>query len=121
MYELTIRALFSAAHNLRNYRGTCERLHGHNYKVEIALQTESLDKTGMAMDFKKAKKILHTIISKLDHQYLNKIAWFKKRNPTAENIARFFYEEVSGKLKKNIRLSYVKVWESPGCAAKYFE
>ena len=119
MYELTINTNFAAAHNLRHYKGSCERLHGHNYEVEIAITSKSTDKLGMVIDFKKVKTILKKTLSEFDHHYLNELKWFKKENPSAEKIAETLYNLLAKRFGKGITLSYVKVWESADCAAKY--
>lgn len=118
MYEIKIRANFSAAHNLRNYRGKCERLHGHNWAVEAAFTYEALGKDGIAIDFRIAKRLLKNIIEKFDHAYLNELKIFKKVNPTSENIAKFIHDEIKKK-KKNLKS--VSVWENENSCATYAE
>ena len=122
MYELTIETDFSSAHNLRGYEGACERLHGHNWKVEVCIEAEKLDSIEMALDFKVLKQKTNHIIETLDHRYLNDVPPFHKLNPTAENIARFIYQELSKVLNDgNIRVKKVRVWESEKTAAAYHE
>lgn len=116
MYEIKIKADFSAAHNLRNYRGKCERLHGHNWFVEAVFSYGSLDKDGMALDFKIAKDLLRNTVDRLDHSYLNDVKFFKKTNPTSENIAKFIYDRVKS---KNKNLKSVSVWENENSCATY--
>jgi 6-pyruvoyltetrahydropterin/6-carboxytetrahydropterin synthase len=89
MFEIKVKATFSSAHNLRNYRGKCEHLHGHNWNVEAVFAYKSLDSDGMAIDFREAKSMLKDSIEDLDHSYLNDLSSFKKVNPTSENIAKF--------------------------------
>ena len=89
MYSLKVESSFSSAHNLRAYKGKCEELHGHNWKVEAAAESRDLDKIGMVMDFKLIKDELNRILDRFDHKYLNKLKPFDKINPTSENIARF--------------------------------
>jgi len=113
---------FSAAHNLRGYRGKCEALHGHNWKVEATLSSSRLDKLGMVVDFTAIKESLKKTLSSLDHAYLNDVAPFDRLNPTSENIAQFVY----GRMKKEfhcpgLKISRVKVWETETSAATYFE
>ena len=112
MPEVKIIDSFSAAHSLRNYKGKCEALHGHNWKVEIMIGRKKLDKNGMVMDFINLKKMTGGILSRLDHGYLNELGYFKSRNPTSENIAEY----IAGELKKKIRLPLilkeVRVWET---------
>ncbi|MCX5713532.1 MAG: 6-carboxytetrahydropterin synthase QueD [Candidatus Omnitrophica bacterium] len=118
MYSVRIKAFFSAAHKLRGYKGKCEELHGHNWKVEVSVARQIPDKAGMVMDFTDLKKELNIILEKLDHKYLNNISYFKKVNPTSENIARYIYDlaklHVPG-------IDWVTVWESQNCAATYHE
>ena len=118
MYEIKIQSDFSAAHNLRNYRGKCENLHGHNWKVEAVFTYKKLDKDGMAVDFKKVKALLKEVLEKLDHAYLNETDIFKKLNPTSENIAKFIYEEMK---KKDKNIASVAVWENENSCATYKE
>ena len=118
MYKIKIKTDFSAAHNLKNYHGKCEHLHGHNWAVEARFVFEALDKDGMAMDFKVAKRLVSDAIEKLDHAYLNEIAELKDINPTSENIAKFIYDNVR---KKNANLKSVSVWENENSCAVYSE
>lgn len=118
MYEIKVKADFSAAHNLKDYRGKCERLHGHNWIAEATFRYAALDKDGMAVDFKDAKKLLKDAVEELDHSYLNKIGLFKKTNPTSENIAKFIYTKVKA---KNRNLKSVAVWENENSCATYTE
>ncbi|MDD5019438.1 MAG: 6-carboxytetrahydropterin synthase QueD [Candidatus Omnitrophica bacterium] len=122
MFEVSVSMSFSAAHNLREYRGKCEELHGHNWKVEAAFRRRGLDKTGMVADFVVLKKTLKDVLDELDHKYLNAIGDFKKANPTSEHIARWVFERLKKKFSgKGIRVSYVKVWETDQNCAVYTE
>ncbi|MBP7215913.1 MAG: 6-carboxytetrahydropterin synthase QueD [Candidatus Omnitrophica bacterium] len=116
MYSIQVEAYFSSAHNLRGYKGKCEALHGHNWKVQITVAKRKPDASGLVMDFRELKAKLHAVLDKLDHAYLNDIAYFKKHNPTSENIACYIYTM----LKKDIaHLASVTVWESENSAATY--
>lgn len=118
MYSVKVEGYFSSAHNLREYKGKCEELHGHNWKVEVLAESQKLDKAGMLMDFRILKEELNNCLDKLDHKYLNDIAYFKKVNPTSENIAKFIYDS----LKSSIgNLKSVTVWESHNSCATYYE
>lgn len=122
MYELIIKTGFSAAHNLRGYEGECERLHGHNWKVEVVVCSEGLDDIDIALDFKVLKAKTNAIMDRLDHQYLNDVPPFDKINTTAENIARYIYEELSRDLnQEGVRVKEVRVWESDTACAIYYE
>lgn len=112
-YEIIVEDFFSAAHQLRDYEGECERLHGHNWKVEVSLVSQKLNKQGMVIDFKELKGLIKDILGKLDHQYLNDLPYFKKDSPTTENIARVIYGELQQKIeKKELEIKKVRVWES---------
>lgn len=120
MYKLRVKSEFSAAHNLREYRGKCEALHGHNWKVEAGLAARDVGRNGLAMDFHVIKKALKKILGELDHGYLNELPYFKKHNPTSENLARYIYEKLRIKLKAaDCGLQEVTVWESDNCSATY--
>ncbi|MEE9613878.1 MAG: 6-carboxytetrahydropterin synthase QueD [Thermodesulfobacteriota bacterium] len=122
MYELSIETDFAAAHNLRGYEGACERLHGHNWKVEVHITVEKLNKIGIALDFKELKAATAGVIDKLDHRYLNDVPPFDKLNTTAENLARFIHGELSAVLNDgNVSVKRVRVWESERAAAAYYE
>ncbi len=122
MFEVSVKIDFSAAHNLRGYKGKCENLHGHNWNIEAVFGPEELDKSGMIVDFKDSKKILKWILSGFDHRYLNKIESFKKINPTSENIARFIFQKLAEKTKKKLyKVIKVSVWETPLNRASYYE
>ncbi|MDO8525131.1 MAG: 6-carboxytetrahydropterin synthase QueD [Candidatus Omnitrophota bacterium] len=118
MYDIKVKSDFSAAHNLRNYDGKCEKLHGHNWIVEAAFRYGKVDKDGLAVDFRTAKAALKGSIEGLDHSYLNDLRPFKKTNPTSENIAKFIY----ACLKKKMKSVYsVAVWENEKSCAVYME
>jgi len=118
MYSIKVESYFSSAHFLRNYKGKCEGMHGHNWKIEAAAEAETLDKAGMVIDFKDLKMQLNKILEKLDHKCLNDLAYFKRVNPTSENIAQYIYKN----LKTGIsNLKLVTVWESHNSCASYHE
>ena len=116
MYEIKVRASFSAAHNLRNYHGKCENLHGHNWNIEAIFAYKALGKDGMAVDFKEAKRILESVLKKFDHSYLNKAGVFKRLNPTSENMAKLIYDGIK---KNNRYIASVSVWENENSCATY--
>lgn len=116
MYSIKVEADFSSAHNLRGYKGKCESLHGHNWKIEVEVASAKLDKTGMVLDFRKVKDKLGLIMEKLDHKYLNNLAFFKKVNPTSENLARYIYDQMR---THGIEPKAVTVWESENSSATY--
>lgn len=119
MFHVRVEGSFSSAHNLRGYKGKCEELHGHNWRIEAVARSESLDETGMVLDFKIFRQKLNAILETLDHSYLNDVPQFKQENPTSELIARFIYRELK---KKGVSgLESVTVWETPTSWAQYEE
>lgn len=118
MYEIKVKSSFSAAHNLRDYRGKCENLHGHNWNIEAIFAYKKLSKAGMAVDFKEAKSLLESALEKFDHCYLNKTGVFKRLNPTSENMARLIYDGIK---KNNRYITSVSVWENENSCATYKE
>ena len=120
MYEITITRSFSAAHVLKDIGGKCEGLHGHNFDVEVSLAAVDLNKEGLLIDFRILKGWTDEILDCLDHKHLNDLTYFKDKNPSAENLARFIYDRISDKVKmKNIDVSRVTVWESDKARASY--
>ena len=122
MYEVSVDDNFAAAHNLRNYKGKCENLHGHNYKVRVTLTGTELDSTGLLYDFVNLKRAIQGVLRSLDHIYLNEFPPFDVLNPSAENIARYIYEETAKQLPKapnGAGIASVTVWESDLTAATY--
>lgn len=122
MFEVSVRSSFSGAHSLRGYRGKCEELHGHNWDVEISVGTAQLNDIGLTLDFKLLKQKLNDVLAGLDHCDLNKLPYFKRANPSAENIAKYIYINLKKFFKiKGIKLSRVRVWETRDSCATYFE
>lgn len=113
MYEIVVKTDFSAAHYLKGYKGRCGGLHGHNWLVEVSVLAKELDSLGMGIDFCVLKKESEKILKELDHKNLNDIPYFKKENPSSENIARFIYETLEANLnKRNVKVNWVKVSET---------
>jgi 6-pyruvoyltetrahydropterin/6-carboxytetrahydropterin synthase len=122
MYQLKISSSFASAHNLMNYQGDCENLHGHNWKVDVSVTAKNLDKAGLGIDFKTLKAETKSLLKTLDHKHLNELAPFKDVSPSSENIARYIYQELSRTLNNdNIKVESITVWESDFACAKYYE
>lgn len=120
MYHLTIQTHFAAAHNLLNYQGDCENLHGHNWKVEVTVNTEHLDKAGLGIDFKILKKYTKEIMSYLDHKYLNDLDAFKGISPSSEHISKFIFDRLKDSLSDfEVNIEKITVWESDNAYASY--
>jgi len=120
MYALTVRGDFSAAHSLPSSGSKCERLHGHNWKVDVRVWAEELDASGMVIDFHDLKAMTCEVLEELDHRLLNELPAFQQRNPTAENLAQYIYERLAERLPGGrAKLDRVRVWESETTAASY--
>jgi 6-pyruvoyltetrahydropterin/6-carboxytetrahydropterin synthase len=120
MYQVSVESHFDAAHFLRNYKGKCENLHGHRYKVIANIRTDKLNDEGLAYDFVQLKDQLNKILDTFDHACLNDISPFDKINPSAENIARTIYEKMQPGLDKDITIVSIQVWESPENCVTYY-
>ncbi|MDD5449978.1 MAG: 6-carboxytetrahydropterin synthase QueD [Candidatus Omnitrophica bacterium] len=118
MYKIKVISDFSAAHMLRGYKGKCENMHGHNWRVEVSVYSDKLNGLGMVADFTELKKELNAVLEGLDHKNLNDLAYFKKSNPTSENIAKYIYDRVNGQWSM---VKAVTVWESDRSSATYTE
>lgn len=122
MYIINVKAHYDSAHFLKNYHGKCERLHGHRYEVEAAFAFEDLGPGGMAYDFSDAKRVLREIADELDHQNLNDLPAFRDRESSAENQARYIFDELKRRAgPEGEHLLYVRVWETPNQWAQYSE
>jgi 6-pyruvoyltetrahydropterin/6-carboxytetrahydropterin synthase len=122
MYILTVEDNFSSAHQLREYKGKCENLHGHNWKVIVSIKGEKLNSIGLLIDFKDLKTMLKEILTDIDHININDVAPFDKINPSSENIARYISERLSTMIIDNeegIEVESVTVWESDTSRCTY--
>ncbi|MCC6343081.1 MAG: 6-carboxytetrahydropterin synthase QueD [Bryobacterales bacterium] len=125
MFEVSVEDSFAAGHSLRNYRGKCENVHGHNYRVRITIEGEAVDPaTGLLVDFVEVKRILRQTMAYLDHQFINDLPPFTELNPSAENIAKYFCDEVGKGLAEGgsavpVRIQAVTVWETDTSIASY--
>jgi len=121
MFEVSVEHTFAAGHALRNYRGKCENVHGHNYRVQVLVRGEKLDQTGMLADFVELKRLLRAISEPLDHVFLNDIEPFITVNPSSENLAVYIYEKMRDGLKLDnpVEVAEVKVWETDIQSATY--
>ena len=121
MYELKITSQFAAAHQLREIRGGCENLHGHNWKIEVCVQGNTLGNDGLLIDFRVVKGETKRVIDKLDHKFLNELASFENTEPSSENIARHIFESISRNLKiQGVKVSKVTAWESDSACASFW-
>jgi 6-pyruvoyltetrahydropterin/6-carboxytetrahydropterin synthase len=123
MFELTVEDSFAAGHYLRNYKGKCENPHGHNYKVRVTLAGKELDKAGLLLDFKDLREVMKQVIERLDHQMINDVEPFTMLNPSAENLAKYFYDEANARLERasngRVRVKNVTIFETDTTTATY--
>ena len=125
MFEVTVEAGFSSGHYLRNYHGKCENPHGHNYRVLVTLAGEELDEAGLLLDFKLLKTLLRPVVERLDHLMINDIEPFTELNPSAENLARYFYQQTAQQLREmtggRVRVKDCTLFETDTSFARYYE
>ena len=121
MFEVCVEKTFASGHSLRNYRGKCENVHGHNYRVQVTVRGERLAPNGLLVDFVELKRLMNKVVDYLDHQFINDLPPFTEINPSAENIAKYFYDEMSGDLRGEVpvEISEVKIWETDTSVAVY--
>ena len=122
VFEICVETHFSAAHSLIGYQGNCAQIHGHNWIVEVFVRCRELNDIGIGIDFRDVRHAIKDIIKDLDHSYLNEYPEFKNTNPSSENIAKFLYRELGGKINSDtVKISKVKVSETRGAGAYYWE
>ena len=120
MYEIKIKTDFAAAHCLREVGGKCESLHGHNFTVEVTVESEALNELGLVIDFRLLKNKTQAVLQPLDHSYLNELPFLQGKNPSSENLASYIFEELARQVdRQEYRLSRVSVWESESSRATY--
>jgi 6-pyruvoyltetrahydropterin/6-carboxytetrahydropterin synthase len=122
VYELKVVTQLAAAHQLREFSGKCENLHGHNWKIEIYVTGRELGANGILIDFKLIKDAAHKVVQELDHTFLNQLKPFQGMNPSSENIARFIFESLSQEIDSDqVKVSKVTAWESDTACAAYMQ
>jgi 6-pyruvoyltetrahydropterin/6-carboxytetrahydropterin synthase len=117
MFEVTVEQTFAAGHALRHYKGKCENVHGHNYRVQVTAEGERLNSIGLLVDFVELKRVVRQIVDRLDHQFINDLEPFTELNPSAENIAKYFYDHVVEGMHladsgSDVKIAQVKIWET---------
>ena len=122
MFRVSVEETFSSGHALRGYKGKCENVHGHNYRVQVRLEGAQLNEIGLLVDFTDLKRVLRGIIAGLDHQFLNDLDAFQTVNPSAENLAKYFYDEMVRQLTNlpaGAGITEVTVWETDTASAQF--
>jgi 6-pyruvoyltetrahydropterin/6-carboxytetrahydropterin synthase len=122
---VTVEDTFAAGHYLRNYKGKCENPHGHNYRVRVTLAGRELDQAGLLLDFKDLKRVMKPVIDYLDHRMMNDLEPFTTLNPSAENLAKYFFDQTNERLKQltngRVEIKRVTIWETDTSIATYYE
>jgi len=119
-FEVMIERNFSSAHQLRGYKGKCENLHGHNYKIEIYARGSELDNVGLLVDFMELKAAADEVVQYLDHRNINELPPFVELQPSAENLAKYVLERVSSRIDDDrVRVYKVRCFETPTSVATY--
>jgi 6-pyruvoyltetrahydropterin/6-carboxytetrahydropterin synthase len=120
MFEISVEYAFAAGHALREYKGKCENVHGHNYKVRVTLAGDKLNSAGLLMDFVELRAQIKALAEKLDHRFLNDIPPFDQLNPSAENLAKYFCEGIELQVRDHgLKVHGVTVWETDTTSATY--
>ena len=120
MYEISVDYTFASGHALRGYKGKCENVHGHNYRVRVTVAGERLNATGLLMDFIDLRAALKALAERLDHHFMNDIPPFDQINPSAENLAKYFCDGLDPHVRdRGIRISSVTVWETDTTSATF--
>jgi 6-pyruvoyltetrahydropterin/6-carboxytetrahydropterin synthase len=122
MFQVTVDETFSSGHALRGYKGKCENVHGHNYKVRVTLEGPQLDSAGLLYDFTHLKRVIREIVGGVDHKFLNDMAPFDVINPSAENLAKYFYDETTRQMNampEGARVTSITIWETDTTSATY--
>ncbi len=121
MFQISRDRVFSASHQLREYKGKCERLHGHNWRVRVHLRATELDKSGMVLDFHDLDRIMNEALEPFEHQHLNDVPPFDTLNPSAENLAQIIFQRVGERLTvPNIQVYACDVWENDLSRARFY-
>lgn len=120
MFEISVEHGFAAGHALREYKGKCENVHGHNYKVRVTIAGEKLNSAGLLMDFGDLRGEIKRLVETLDHHFLNDIPPFDQLNPSAENLAKYLCEKIEPEANnQGLRVIGVTVWETDTTSATY--
>jgi 6-pyruvoyltetrahydropterin/6-carboxytetrahydropterin synthase len=121
LYDISIETKFAASHQLHGYNGPCKSLHGHTWKIRVEVTTTEVDEIGISFDFKALKSITEEVIDRFDHEHINSIPPFDKKNPTAEHLSRYIYDEIKERLPGHVKIARVTLWESDQYAISYSE
>jgi 6-pyruvoyltetrahydropterin/6-carboxytetrahydropterin synthase len=120
MFEITVDYSFAAGHALRGYKGKCENVHGHNYKVRVTVAGEKLNSIGLLMDFVNLRAALKSTAERLDHRFMNDLEPFDQLNPSAENLAKYFCDSLEPQVRQEgLHVRAVTVWETDTTSATY--
>jgi len=121
MFTISVETRFRASHQLSLPDGSKEPAHRHNWAVTADVSSDLLNDMGVVIDFRRLKATVNNIIAELDNKSLDRIDYFQRNNPSAENVAKYIYEKLKPKLPKGLKLQNIKVFEKPSCSAKFSE
>ena len=120
MFVISVDYSFAAGHALRGYKGKCENVHGHNYKIRVTVGGEELNSIGLVMDFVDLRAAIKALAERLDHRFMNDIPPFDTLNPSAENLAKYFYDGLEPMTGANgVCVHSVTIWETDTTSATY--
>ncbi|MDL2716810.1 MAG: 6-carboxytetrahydropterin synthase [Acidobacteriota bacterium] len=120
-WTVRCHATFEAAHHLVDYVGGPERVHGHSWKIEVALSVERLGDHDLSVDFVPTEAFVQDLAARLHNRDLNTVPPFDRKNASAENVALWVADEIvrAGLLKAGTRLEEVTVWEGTRNSVTY--
>jgi 6-pyruvoyltetrahydropterin/6-carboxytetrahydropterin synthase len=121
LYLTSVQTSFAASHQLHGHQGPCRGLHGHTWNATVEVISQTVDEIGISIDFEELNKITESVISELDHHHLNDVPPFDKKNPTAENLAAYIYNQIKEALPSSSKIHRVTVWESENHSVTYSE
>jgi len=121
MFTISVETHFRASHQLTLPDGSKEPVHAHNWLLTADVSSDKLNSMGLVMDFNQLKAIIVKVIAEFDNTALNRISYFQQNNPSAENVAKYIYEKLRIRLPKGVQLRNIRIFEEPGCSAKFGE
>jgi 6-pyruvoyltetrahydropterin/6-carboxytetrahydropterin synthase len=121
MFTISVEKRFRASHQMILTDGSKEAVHSHDWVVTADVGSERLDNMGIVMNFRKLQAMIDKIIATFDNKALESVGFFRKNNPSAENVAKYIYEKLRIGLPDGVKLRSIRVVEEPGCSAMFHE
>jgi len=120
VFEVAYETTFCSTHRLTQEGRPIEPIHGHDWRVEAVAAGKDLDGLGVVIDFEHLKKAVGEVAARFHYRDINEHPAFAGVSPSAEVVARYFFDEVKKGLgAEGGHLRRVRVWEAPGCSATY--